>query len=185
MDASNPHAGIPCKLDRIVSAQFNFLTAIIFPFAAGEAAVEVCQTIPPSGSFIDGFEGQENISLYCEVAVDGQRHVTAWTLQTAEDLTGGYAPGGISYQDEQFLLEGERISYQGFNLCLCTNLTIVRLSAELDGSIIYCGADTDLQAAQFFLRTYSEYLLTITLLVMFSLSLFSFVFTLSRVPKSL
>ena len=58
--------------------------------------------------------------------------------------------------DDRFILTGDVIESGGFDVILNTNMTIVEMTAELDGAVIFCGGGDENFLGNFSLRAYSE-----------------------------
>ena len=111
---------------------------------AGSGVVQTI--IPDSGTVIEGFAGDENISFFCEVQLpNGDEQATTWSIQQPADST----PRAISLQNDlNIVITGEPIP--GFpDFTFNTNLTITVLTVELNNSILYCGTQGNLEAANF------------------------------------
>ena len=109
---------------------------------------------PASGSFIDNFIGAESSSLFCEID-ECDLVQTLWLLFTKDDMRMGHPPRTV-LKDIRFNLTGDVVVLSGSSIRLNTNLTIVRMTSELDGAIIYCYAADSHFLANFTLRAYSE-----------------------------
>ena len=109
---------------------------------------------PASGSVIGNILGTQNIMLFCEVRESGLIQ-TLWLLRTKDDIQNNHQPDSVG-DDNRFIFTGDVILSNGFNIHLNTNLTIVEMTAELDGAVIFCGGGDDNFLGNFSLRTYSE-----------------------------
>ena len=94
------------------------------------------QAYPISGSIID-ILGEENIMLFCELG-NGELGQTVWLLLTENDMQNGRKPVNV-LGDNRFILTGDIIVSGGFNTSLNTNMTIVEITTELEGAVIFCG----------------------------------------------
>ena len=94
------------------------------------------QAYPISGSIID-ILGAENIMLFCELG-NGELVQTVWLLLTENDMQNGRKPVNV-LGDDRFILTGDIIVSGGFNTSLNTNMTIVEITTELKGAVIFCG----------------------------------------------
>ena len=107
---------------------------------------------PPSGSVIANFEGTENVAtLMCNVTFMGIQAQTRWGI---EDFRGVPGLQNIleNFDSSLFLVSGDIDPADGF--MLRNQLTILRLTSELDGTTLYCGTGASPQQANFFLRLY-------------------------------
>ena len=62
----------------------------------------------------------------------------------------------IMSEDNRFSLMGDSVMSDGYNVSLDTNLTIVTLTAELDGAMIFCGSNNRRFLGNFTIKVYSE-----------------------------
>ena len=109
---------------------------------------------PASGSFIDNFLGAKNITLFCQVRETALIQ-TVWLLRTKDNIQNNRQPGSV-LGDDRFILTGDVIESGGFDVILNTNMTIVEMTAELDGAVIFCGGGDENFLGNFSLRAYSE-----------------------------
>ena len=124
------------------------------PIHTGLGAAEVD---PPSGSVIARFEGTVNVTtLTCNVTDNqGNQAVTTWSI-------GNFR--GVFLQTIDLTLASDLFLFGGTpvpsapNFTFDNQLTILRLTSELDGVVLYCGIGGDLQQANFNLRIYRKYL---------------------------
>ena len=135
--------------------------------------------IPESGSIIVGRENQEDITIFCDLLLNGSTQATVWHIaDEGEPVEDGIQ---ININTPNFIIGGDPIA-PGTKLTFNTNLTIVSLTADLDGRVIFCGRSGLLDAAQFSLRVYSKLIAcaaTVTLM-----STHSHVFLLCRASQS-
>ena len=100
------------------------------------------QAYPKSGSFIFYSVGSKGISLFCKI-----RHCleapTVWLLLTKDDIQHRHIPRNMS-KDNHFSLTGNSFMSDEFKVDLNTNLTVVKMTAELDGAMIFCGTSETL-----------------------------------------
>lgn len=107
----------------------------------GVSQVSVVSTVPVSGTTISDFVSERNVSLFCEVMVNGAEHATVWSILTLEDKEMGQNPGPLPPDDPQFILSGDIFLVPGVDIFSNRNLTIVGLTANLHDSTIFCGAE--------------------------------------------
>ena len=108
--------------------------------AAGLCA-ETADTVPESGTVIEGLEGTQDVSLYCAIRSGDIPLATNWFIQTPEDREAGGVGELISSDNEKFILSGEAININNItSLPSNTNLTIVSLTGELQHVTILCGS---------------------------------------------
>ena len=107
------------------------------------------EVIPESGSVVAAVVGTPNISLFCDLSINGTPAFTNWFKQSPLDREEGRLPKLI-ISDDNFILSGDIV--KGFSRV--TNLTISSLTEELDEVIIFCGLDE--LAANFILRIYRK-----------------------------
>lgn len=121
--------------------------------------VITADTLPASGTVISDFVSERNVSLFCEVTLDGDEHATLWSILTLEDKEAGQDPGPIPNDDSQFIISGDIILVPNVNFEILSNrnLTIVGLTASLHNSTIFCGAEGS-QTANFTFLIYGTYL---------------------------
>ena len=117
-------------------------------FALGCCLVEV--TIPLSGSNIVGDLGDENITIFCELTQDEMEQATIWAL-----MREGQIQTPITIPDPNFDLTGDPLT-DNTDFFLNTNLTILKLTEDLNNAVIYCGVPATPEAANFTIRLYSE-----------------------------
>lgn len=107
---------MPCMLIPVESA------------GSGSGDTGYILTLRPPPGVIEGFEGQENIEICCEIYRD-MRITPKWTLLTAENHILGLDPIVIDpNNDTRFI----------FELGDPEELEIEVLTPELDGAIISC-----------------------------------------------
>ena len=112
------------------------------------------QAYPESGSFIYNQLGSENIELFCEIR-ECKSIQTLWLLLTEDDIQNSRNPHSVS-EDNRFNVMGDSVMSGGNKIALNTNLTIVTLTAELDGAMIFCGTTDIHDLGNFTLIVYSE-----------------------------
>ena len=122
-------------------------------------------TDPPSGSVIANFEGTLNATtLTCDVTNSGIRISTTWFVQ---GLVGDGFVQTISdeFDPQLFLVSGDPRPNLGPDRTFRNRLTIVNLTAELDGVIIYCGIgqSSESEQANFTVRIYHKSLVVLWL----------------------
>ena len=110
---------------------------------------------PASGSFIDNFVGAKNITLFCEVVLESEMVKTEWFLRTEDDIQSNRQPGSL-LGDKRFIVTGDVVVSGGVDVSLNTNMTIVEMTAELDGAVMFCGGGDVNFLGNFSLRAYSE-----------------------------
>ena len=110
---------------------------------------------PASGSFIDNFVGAKNITLFCEVVLESEMVKSEWFLRTEDDIQINRQPGSL-LGDNRFIATGDVVVSGGIDVSLNTNMTIVEMTAELDGAVIFCGGGDVNFLGNFSLRAYSE-----------------------------
>jgi len=116
----------------------------------------VQESIPEGGSTLAGDEGEENITIVCTLLREagGPQQVTEWFIQrpgTGPQLIGN------SPTFANFEIVGEPIP-NTTNRDFRTNITILRLTSDLDRAVISCGLGgiNIVLAANFTLRIYSK-----------------------------
>ena len=121
----------------------------------------MAQTHPPSGSVIADFEGTVNVTtLNCNITIisneQGIQVVTAWNIA---NFRGVSAVTGLllNTAPEIFEFGGDPIPASP-QFTYLNRLTILQLTSELDGTIIYCGTGQDPEQASFILRIYRKQL---------------------------
>ena len=112
------------------------------------------QAYPESGSFIYNQLGSKNIELFCEIR-ECILLKTSWLLLTKDDMQNS-RHHHIMSEDNRFSLMGDSVMSDGYNVSLDTNLTIVTLTAELDGAMIFCGSNNSGFLGNFTIKVYSE-----------------------------
>ena len=125
------------------------------PIPLGSCAPTVEEVIPESGSAIADVVGTRNISLFCDLRSDGRRVIVDWFQQTPEDREEGRNPESILQSDGRFTILGD--NFTAHNFSLLTNLTILSLTEDLDGVIIFCGFGIPI--VNFTLRIYRQWLM--------------------------
>ena len=108
---------------------------------------------PPSGSVIANFEGTLNVTtLTCNISNNGQQVSTQWNLMGSgsQDLVP------IVEGSELFLISGDPDPTDA-RFSLRNRLTILNLTSELDGVIVYCGTRAQPRKANFRLRLFSKF----------------------------
>ena len=106
-------------------------------------------TIPDSGATIVGDEGDENVQIFCELTLNGNKQATSWSIM----MEGQTGQTSINIGDPGFNITGEPIPGAPF-FSFNTNLTILKLTADLNNAVIYCGVVGNFLAANF---TISEF----------------------------
>ena len=111
--------------------------------------------IPDSGTVIEGFVGDQNISFFCEVQLpNGDEQATTWSIQQQGDSS----PRAILLSNDlNIVITGEPIP-QAPGIFFNTNLTITVLTVELNNSILYCGTQGNLEAANFTILVSGKYM---------------------------
>lgn len=95
---------------------------------SGGLGLDYILTLRPTPGVIDGFEGEENIEICCEIYRD-MRITPKWTLLTVENQEAGLDPVVINPDnDTRFTFELEDPE----------ELEIEVFTPELDGAIISC-----------------------------------------------
>ena len=122
------------------------------PIPLGSCALTVEEVIPEPGSVIADVVETPNISLFCDLRIDGRPVIVNWFQQTPEDREEGRNPESILQNDGRFMILGDNFTADNFSLL--TNLTILSLTEDLDDVIIFCGFETC--AANFTLRIYRQ-----------------------------
>ena len=107
------------------------------------------QADPVSGSIISNVLGAKNIMLFCEISESELIHQTSWFISTENTTLS------LINRDDRFNLTGNIVMSDGYTVSLNTNMTIVELTAELDGAVISCGAEGSI-LGNFTLRIYSK-----------------------------
>ena len=110
---------------------------------------------PPSGSVIADFEGSQNASiLTCNISDDqGLQILTQWTLRNYEG--SGSLLHSVTNAPELFSVSGDPTSFPG--ITYQNRLMVLRLAAELDAVLVYCGGNDQFQQANFTLRIYRKF----------------------------
>ena len=109
---------------------------------------------PPSGSVIGNFEGTINATtLNCNITNEvGNRAATTWSLG---NFRGAPEQGfTVDLAPELFLLGGDPIPNLG-GLTYGNQMTILNLTSELDGVVLYCALQLQI-VANFTLRIYRK-----------------------------
>ena len=128
---------------------------------------------PPNGSVIADFEGAENITtIMCNVT-DARfsppiQLTTRWSIQ---DFRGVLDLQTITddFDTNLFLIHGDSDTIGS----LRNQLTILRLTSELDGATVYCGSGAFPREAIFLLRIYRKFFCQTTCQYIFLCSLCS------------
>ena len=114
-------------------------------------------TKPSNGSVIANFEGTLNAStLTCNVINSGMRIGTSWFVQ---DLTPDVVQAiSDDFHPELFLISGDQRPNLDPGRTYRNRLTIVNMTAQLDGVTIYCGLGQSAlsELANFLLRVYRK-----------------------------
>ena len=119
-------------------------------------ALNLTGIFPESGTSIEDFEGTQNISFFCELSENGNPIVTNWFQQSRQDKERGGNGAVITERNTNFVSTGRILSSGGVSLSQNTNLTILVLTEELDGTTIFCGREVAMPLADFTLRVYSK-----------------------------
>ena len=129
----------------------HFYSERIFTHVTGVCVDPAVSTIvPESGSVIAGDEGTSNITLYCDLRNEnGDRLVVSWSRQTHQG-----PQQLIPLDDDNFEFSGVTIVTEFVNLSQNSNLTIRRLTDDLDDVIIICRFEVS--EAEFTLRIYRK-----------------------------
>ena len=109
--------------------------------------------IPDSGTVIEGFAGDGNVSFFCEVLLpSGEEQATTWSIQQETDSS----PRAIALENDLNIdITGDPIP--GFlNFTFNTNLTITVLTVELHNSTLFCGTQGNLEAANFTILVFGK-----------------------------
>ena len=106
------------------------------------------QADPVSGSIISNVLGAKNIMLFCEI-FESELIQTRWYISIDNTTLSAIN------RDDRFNLTGNIIMSDGYTISLNTNMTIVELTAELDGAVICCGTENSILGC-FQLSIYSK-----------------------------
>ena len=110
-------------------------------------------SIPPSGGLLEGYEGDQNVTIFCSVTLnDGTEQVTTWSIQregqsnptsVINDLREKTITitSGITSNETDFL----------------TNFTILSLTLDWHNAIIFCGVASAARAGNFSIKIFSEF----------------------------
>ena len=108
---------------------------------------------PASGSLIADFEGTVNVTTITCNITDGVQIGTLWSIQNfrnnpnlqfiSDQLMGPFYIGG----------DPRPIGTSTFT----NRLTVLTLSSELDGVMVYCGSGQNRQQANFYFRVYRKF----------------------------
>ena len=110
-------------------------------------------TQPPSGSLIANFEGARNTILVCNISSDGTTQIsTTWSIQ---DFRGIIGLTDLTGSPEPFIVGGPPNPLAP-QFSLLNELTVSNWTADLDGTIIFCGTGQDQREGHFFLRVYRK-----------------------------
>ena len=114
---------------------------------------------PPSGSVIADFEGAENVTtIMCNVTdgrVPPNQFESRWSVQDFRGVAGLQTLTD-DFDTNLFLVSGDPDPI-GPSGSFRNRLTILRLTTELDGTIIFCGIGAFPQQANFPLRIYRKF----------------------------
>lgn len=129
--SGNLFQSVLCPLDRriaICHVCYNVNSSPIESAGSGSGDTDYILTLRPPPGVIEGFEGQENIEICCEIYRD-TRITPKWTLVTAENYILGLDPIVINPDNDTRFI---------FELGDPEELEIEVLTPELDGAIISC-----------------------------------------------
>ena len=132
------------------------------------------QVDPPSGSVVANFEDTVNAATLTCNLTDGQgnRVLTSWDLGNFRGVSR--QPFSINLAPELFLLGGDPVPNFP-NFTYGNELTILRLTSELDQVMVFCGLGQSIEA-EFTLRIYRKFLcITCSALLLSYLKLVRFV----------
>ena len=122
----------------------------------------VVESDPESGSTLAGDEGEENITIVCTLLREagGPQQVTEWFIQRQGQTSLQLILDNPDFAN--FEIVGEPIP-NTTNRNFRTNITILRLTSDLDRAVISCGLGgiNIILAANFTLRIYSKCPLTV------------------------
>ena len=107
-------------------------------FAGACQEVTLIDTVPANGTTFTMFANNAtNVSLFCELMVDGSEHITEWSLLTMENKEAQNGPSLLLLDDARFIISGDSL---GGVIGSNRNLTLVDITPELHNSTIFCGA---------------------------------------------
>ena len=95
-----------------------------------------------------------NIALFCQLTVNGDLHAVTWLI--ADEGVDVSSATAININSAGFAFSGETVENSTLNLG--TNLTILELTEDMDRMVIFCGVPNNLDAANFSLRLYREFI---------------------------
>ena len=111
-------------------------------------------TVPESGSIVVGAVNKANITLFCQLTVNGSLHAVTWLI--ADEGVNVSSAAAININTAGFVFSGETLENSTF--LFGTNLTILVLTEDMDRRVIFCGVPSNLDAANFSLRLYREFI---------------------------
>ena len=113
------------------------------------------QVSPDSGSTIAGFEGTlDAATLTCNITV-GNQISTTWSVGNFRGVAGTQTIG-VNFATELFSIGGDP-DPNNPGLTYLNQLTILNLTSELDGVMVFCGTGATLEQALFLLRVYRKF----------------------------
>ena len=147
----------------LMLANFNYIVPNLINNLIGLGAV--IGVDPPSGSVIADFEGAENVTTIMCNATDGRvppiQLETRWSIDNFRGVAGLQTITN-DFDTNLFVVSGDPDPV-GPSGSFRNQLTILRLTSELDGVTIYCGIGAFPQQANFPLRVYRKFKINIKL----------------------
>ena len=135
---------------------YEFTDSVIISFIdlIGLGAVESVD--PPSGSVIADFEGAENVTtIMCNITISLSIQVTTqWSIQEFRGV--GLQIITNDFDTNLFLVHGDS-DHIWADYSFRNQLTILRLTSELDRVTVFCGSGVHSKQANFHLRTYRKF----------------------------
>ena len=120
------------------------------------------KSFPPSGSQIVDHLGAENFAtLNCSILARNKAVHIRWSVQNFKGNSDVHVLEENTAALRGLLHITEEVESASKNFLTHSHLTIRQLTSEFDNAIVYCGTEDDLKQANFTLKVYCKFVLTL------------------------
>jgi hypothetical protein len=114
------------------------------------------KSIPSSGMFLADNLGTENFTtLNCSILAYNEPVYIRWSMENFRSISSNLTVDNDT-APESFYIEESMINITSTNFFTQSHLTILNLTSDLDGVVVFCGTHEDPKVANFSLRVYCK-----------------------------